>query len=78
MIIGGDLVIVFIQEIQQLRPSDTVEGDCVGMVSLPDHVVPVYARHLFHGPVPGDDQTSFIHSKCGIRQEINDIGKALF
>jgi len=48
------------------------------MVSLPDHVVPVYARHLFHGPVPGDDQTSFIHSKCGIRQEINDIGKTLF
>ena len=76
LVVNPALPVRSVKELVALAKARPGEMSYASAVTLSKHLVPADTCHLFHGPVPGDDQTSFIHSECGIRQEINDIGQA--
>ena len=50
-----------------------VEGDRVGEVRLPQHLLLADSRHLLDGPIPGDDAFVLVDDERGVRQKLDDV-----
>ena len=77
MIFRFNFLHVLEDEIDEDRPGFAEERHCIGITTFAHHLPLQYACHILDGSVPGDDLSSYVHSECGIRQEINDISQSL-
>ena len=69
------LFLRFEHQVDQDRPSLTVEGDGVFVIALAQHLFRRDPRHLLDGPVPGDDVTFSVNHQRRIGQEVDDVSQ---
>ncbi len=75
-VLPGRIFIPAEDEIDQNRPPLAVEGQGVFVIALADHLSGLEARHLFDGPVPGDDSAFPVDGQGGVGKELDDLRQA--